>query len=515
MSLFANYRADRLIAEVKSSGNAGSPLAQKALEKLVALGPSAIEPIVDALTTAEKRETLAYVEALSRLIDAKTLPQLLKTMSEANGRAISGIAWALSSSKNYPASALLDALSKPAMPKQAILDVIAAQKSRFTVRELLNAAYAQEPAERSGLFKIIAEIADESSIDDLIARIEGKDPVARLHIINVLARFNDPKVQQAVQKQLKDNNKFIRSAALSALARMDGTFDIAVLCGMLRDPEIEVQNKAVDVIVHANHPDTIKYLVDVLKDENEYARRAAVEVLNVVGTSKSVKYLLEVIADSDWWGRTGAADALGKIGGPKVVDAVLALVKDDNQDIRRAAIEILNQTKDERAVAQLIEATRDPDWWVSERAVDALAEIGSSKALQRFIDMLQGEAKSLPTVIRALGKIGDQKSGESLLPLLARPENEIKVEAIAALAKLADERRADTIRVRLQAVSTSADGTLSQAVARAIQELDNRFSTQQIAANKRAEKMQEPAKTLLIDNQSLAAAVKQAEDPAA
>src|SRR3984957_266988 len=158
MSLFANYRADRLIAEIKTSGNPGSPEAQKALERLVALGPSAIEPIVGALTTAEKRETLAYVEALSRLIDTKTLPVLLKTMAEANGRATSGIAWALSSSKNYPPGALLDALSKPAMPKQAILDVIAAQKSRFTVRELLNAAYSQEPNERTGLFKIVAEI---------------------------------------------------------------------------------------------------------------------------------------------------------------------------------------------------------------------------------------------------------------------------------------------------------------------------------------------------------------------
>src|ERR1700688_3401619 len=420
MSLFANYRADRLIAEVKSSGNPGSPLAQKALEKLVALGPSAIEPIVDALTTAEKRETMAYVEALSRLIDAKSLPQLLKTLAQANGRAMSGIAWALSSSKNYPTSALLDALSKPDMPKQAILDVIAAQKTRFTVRELLNAAYAQEPNERTGLFKIIGEIADESSIDDLIARIEGKDPVARLHIINVLGRFNLPQVSQAVQKQLKDTSKFIRSAALSALAKMDGPFDMPLLVGMLRDPEIEVQNKAVDVVVKANHPETIKYLVDVLKDENEYAPRAAVEVLNVVGTSKSVKYLLEVIADSDWWVRPRAADALGKIGGPRVVDAVLALIKDENQDIRRAAIEILNQTKDERAVAQLIEATRDPDWWVSERAVDALAEIGSSKALPRFIDMLQGEAKSLPTVIRAISKIGDQKALENLLPMLTR-----------------------------------------------------------------------------------------------
>jgi serine/threonine-protein kinase len=515
MSLFANYRADRLIAEVKSSGNPGSPLAQKALEKLIALGPDAIDPIVDALATSEKRETTAYVEVLSRLIDSKTLPILLKTMSEANGRAMSGIAWALSSSKNYPAHALLDALGKQGMPKQALLDVIAAQKTRFTVRELLNAAYTQEPSERNGLFKIIGEVADESSIDDLIARIEGKDPVARLHIINVLARFNQPKVQQAVQKQLKDASKFIRSAALSALAKMDGPFDMPLIVGMLRDPEIEVQNKAVDVVVKANHPETIKYLVDVLKDENEYARRAAVEVLNVVGTSKSVKYLLEVIADSDWWVRTRAADALGKIGGPRVVDAVLALIKDDNQDIRRAAIEILNQTKDERAVAQLIEATRDPDWWVSERAVDALAEIGSSKALPRFIDMLQGEAKSLPTVIRAIGKIGDQKSLEALMPMLSRPENEIKIEAIAALAKLADERRADTIRVRLQAVSTSSDGTLSQAVSRALQELDNRFSTQQIAANQRAEKLQEPAKTLLVDNAALEKAVKQTEETAA
>src|ERR1700744_4491894 len=136
MSLFANYRADRLIAEVKSSGNPASPLALKALEKLIALGSDAIDPIVDALATSEKKETTAYVEVLSRLIDSKTLPVLLKTMSEPNGRGMSGIAWALSSSKNYPPNALLDALTKPGMPKHALLDVIAAQQTRYTVREL-------------------------------------------------------------------------------------------------------------------------------------------------------------------------------------------------------------------------------------------------------------------------------------------------------------------------------------------------------------------------------------------
>jgi serine/threonine-protein kinase len=513
MSLFSNYRSERLLAEVRSSGNPDSPSAQKALQKLVALGQNAIDPLITAMATSEKRETLAFVDALSKLIDAKSLPTVFKTMSSANNRAMSGIAWALSSSKNYPATALLDALSKPDLPKGAILEVIAAQKARFTVRELLNAAYTHEATERAALFKIIGEIADESSIDDLVSRIEGKDPVARLHIINVLSRFNTPKVQQAVQRQLKDNSKFVRSAALSALGRMDGPFDIATLVAMLRDPELEVQNKAIDVVVHANHPDTVKYLVDVLKDENEYARRAAVEVLNVVGTSKSVKYLLEVLADSDWWVRTRAADALGKIGGPKVVDAVLALIKDENQDIRRAAIEILNQTKDERAVAQLIDATRDPDWWVSERAVDALAEIGGSKSLPRFLDMLQSsDPKTIPTVIRAIGKVGDQRCVEQLLPFLTRPESQIRVEAIAALTRLADERRVETIRMRLQAIPTGpGDAMLGQAVSRAIQELDTRFSTQQIVANQRAERMQEQAKTLLIDNQELEKVVKENE----
>jgi serine/threonine-protein kinase len=510
MSLFANYRADRLIAEVKSSGNPGSPLAQKALEKLVALGPNAIDPIVAALSNAEKRETLVYVEALSRLIDPKTLPHLLRTMADASARVSSGIAWALSSSKNYPPAALLDALTKPGMPKQAILDVIAAQKSRYTVRELLHAAYTQEAGERSGLFKIIGEIADESSVDDLLARIEGKDPVARLHIINVLSRFNTPRVMEAIQKQLKDPSKFVRAAALSGLIRMDGPFDMALLVGTLRDPEIEVQNKAVDVVVRANHPDTVKFLVDVLKDENEYARRAAVEVLNAVGTSQSVKYLLEVIADSDWWVRTRAADALGKIGGPRVVDAVLTLIKDDNQDIRRAAIEILNQTKDERAVAQLIEATKDRDWWVSERAVDALAEIGSTKAVPRLVEMLAaGEPKTLPVVVRAIAKVGDHRSIEHLLPLLQRPESEIKLEAVAALAKLADERRADTIRMRIEAVSGGADDAMSAAVERALQELQNRFSTLQVTANRRAVQLQEPAKTLLIENAELSKIVEE------
>ena len=69
MGIFGGYRADRLIAEVRESGDPASPKAKAALEKLRSLGPNAIAPIVDALSTADKRETVAFVEVLTPRVD--------------------------------------------------------------------------------------------------------------------------------------------------------------------------------------------------------------------------------------------------------------------------------------------------------------------------------------------------------------------------------------------------------------------------------------------------------------
>ena len=478
MSFFTNLRADRLIHEIRTSADASSPATQKAVAALKQVGPGAIEAIFGALPDADKGATMALVDVLGTLVNAKTFPIFMRGLIEGSPRVVSGISWALGGNRSYPAHLLLDALNTQGISKSALLDVIAAQKTRFTVRELLTAAYVQEPNEKAALFRIIGEIADKASLPELIGRVQGKDPIARVHIINTLGRFNTPEVQSALQGLLKDPNKLIRGATLSAMQRMDGPIDIAQVCALLRDPEIDVLNKAVDVVIKANHPETIRHLIAVLKDENENARRAAVEVLNEVGDAKSVKFLLEALKDSDWWVRSRAADALGKIGGPKVIEAVLQLVRDKDEDIRRAAIEILNQTKDERAVDSLIQATRDADWWVSERAVDALAEIGSKRAVPRLMEMLHtgSHGKATPIVVRALGKLGDAKLVDEMLSLVERPEREIRIEAMQALSKLADEGRAEQVRAQLQAQAGSQDQTISRMAAAAVTELDNRLA---------------------------------------
>jgi serine/threonine-protein kinase len=533
MSFFTNLRADRLVTEIRAATDPASPATQKTIAKLKELGPGAIEPVFAALPEADKNATMAFVEVLTGLVSQKTFPQFVEGLVQGSPRVIAGIAWALTSNRNYPPNLLLEALGTQGVAKAAILEVITAQKSRFGVRELLSAAYAQEPNEKAALFRIIGEIADQHSVSELLGRVNGKDPIARVHIINVLSRFNTPEVQTSLQGLLKDPNKLIRGAALSALHRMDGPIDVERVCALLRDPEIDVQNKAIDVVIKANHPDTARYLIEILKDENENSRRAAVEVLNEVGNAKSVKYLLEALKDSDWWVRSRAADALGKIGGPKVIDAVLQLVRDKDEDIRRAAIEILNQTKDERAVDSLIQATHDTDWWVSERAVDALAEIGSKRAVPRLTEMLNnGNAKAVPIVVRALGKLGDSKLIDTLLPYAARPEREVRIEAIQALSKIVDERHLDQLRHELQPHLASPDQTIARIAHAALAELENRVSgglapaigaitgptstmvphaTPSVRPPQPTPPPAEAAKTLLMSDAAVGAAVKHAD----
>ena len=508
MKFLTSLRGERHLADIKTSGDLASPKSRKAIEKLISLGGDAIPMVLAALSNADKRETMAYVEVLSGLADARNLPALLEGLADSSPRTVAAVSWALSSAKGYPATQLLESLKNPDVSSAALLEVIAAHKHRIPLRDLLAAAYTQESGDKAALFRIIGEIADQGSIPDLLARLEGKDVGVRTHLMEILSRFGTPEVQQALIGQLKDPSRLVRQAALAALLKTPALPSVEAVAPLLADADMEVTNRTIELMIRARHPHTVKFLVPILKSESEYARRAAVEVLNEVGDADSIKHLLEAIKDSDWWVRSRAADALGKIGGPRVVDAVLVLVRDPDEDIRRTAIEILNLTKDERAVDYLLQATRDTDWWVSERAVDALAEIGTKRAVPRLLDMLKGPARSVPSAIRALAKLGDANIIDALLPQLARPEKEIRVEAIAALVKLSDDKSADSIRHRIRSVADlSTDQTVSVAAHKALEDLEARFSTAQVEANKKAEQMAAPARTMLIENADVHALV--------
>ena len=476
MNFLTTLQADRLIAQIREEADPSSATGKQLFAKLGKLGASAIPKILEALASADKRQTAEYVEILSSLVSDKTLPLITRGLADGDPRMASGTASALASSKRFNINRLVDLLGEDDYSKAGVVEVLQAHKERLNVRQLLGQIYHLQPSEKAAVFKLIDEVTTEEMVPDLLTRMDGKDPLVKTHLINVLARFDRPDVQKAMQEALRDGNKLVRGAALQGIARSKANVDVALISKLLLDPDLDVMNKAVDVIIQLNHPETAKYLIEALKAENEFSRRSAVEILNAIGTTHSVKYLLEAVSDEDWWVRSRASDALARIGGPRVVDAVLELIKDKDENIRRAAIEILNTCRDKRAVDKLIEATRDKDWWVSERAADALAEIGDAKALPAVLDMIAKNNRSLPVAISAAGRLGTAKILDKLLPFLQRSEKEVRVAAIGAVAQLAGEQQAEAVRPHLQQAAQSGEETVQRAVTKALQKLEGRTS---------------------------------------
>ena len=185
MSFFSNFRADRLIAQIKSSNDILGTETQKSVAKLKELGPSGIEAVLAALPEADKHATVALVDVLSTLATVKSFPSYVEALITGSPRVIAGVAWALTSSRGFPPHLLLEALAKPGISKSAVLEIINAQRTRFSIRELLTAAYAQEANEKGALFRIIGEVVDAAGVPELLGRLQGKDTMARLQMRHV------------------------------------------------------------------------------------------------------------------------------------------------------------------------------------------------------------------------------------------------------------------------------------------------------------------------------------------
>ncbi len=508
MKFFSTLKAERCLTQLLSEPDPGSPASRKALESLHRIGADAIPNVIDAFATADKTHSGALITLLASLLDDGSFPHYATGLGHPNKQCVAAVTKALAISGTYDTNRLLELLGKDEVFKPALIEILGIVRKRLNSRELLSRAYDLQPNEKTAVFKIIGDIAGPELVPDLIARLEGKDASVRLNIIYLLGRFNLPEVARALEQQLKDKNKMVRKAVLEVLANMPGDRNIGLICSLLADPELEVQARAVDLVVKIRHPETMKHLLDVLKDESEFARRSAVEVLNEIAEPDTIKYLLTALEDGDWWVRSRASDALAKIGGPKVMDAILHLVADKNDNIRRSAIEILNQTKDERAVDHLITATRDSDWWVRERAADALAEIRSEKAGPALLGMLSGDARSVPAALRALGQLGNAQVLPQLLPMLDRPEKDIRIEAVNAIGRLASSDSADTVKDRLKALATGADDTIAKVAARAMSRIDSISATSVASPDMRGEATAGGAKTLLVDNAQVAEMVK-------
>jgi hypothetical protein len=203
---------------------------------------------------------------------------------------INGVAWALTSSRTYDTNLLLDRSTARACPSPRSSMSSARIARRFSVRELLNAAYNQEPNEKAALFRVIVRHRHAELVPELIGRLQARirSPACTSSTSSAAStgRMSRRRCSPAEGSQQDGARRGARRAG-----RMDGPIDVGQDLPLLRDPEIDVQNRAIDVVIRAR-PGHDEAPGARAQGRERNARRAAVEVLNEIGDARSVKYLL-------------------------------------------------------------------------------------------------------------------------------------------------------------------------------------------------------------------------------
>ncbi len=297
----------------------------------------------------------------------------------------------------------------------------------------------------------------ESTIAALIELLkDASAPVkaTAARALGVLSKAAGPAVP-ALVSLLQDREESVRTAAAEAIALV-GPLDQAAtdtLAEGLVSPDNVVRAQTAQALgtIGAAAEEAAPALVEAMADRNDRVRAQAVEALGKIGepaAAAAVPGLVRALRDQDNWVSAKAAEALGQMGesDDATIAALVRTLGHLNPEVRRNAALALGNLGGNGAVTGTVlaleEAARDEDGGVRSQAILALGTIGCSTPATVGV-VLKGFQDADPLVrAAAVVSVGRwDKPNEAILsglaPLLEDANDEVKVEAIKVLTKLA------------------------------------------------------------------------------
>ncbi len=209
-------------------------------------------------------------------------------------------------------------------------------------------------------------------------------------------------------------------------------------------------------------------LIEDLQSHDEKARRYAAEDLGYEKYRQGIPSLVKGLTDPSIAVSEACADALINIGGEDIAEQIAPYLASENVRLRNHASEIMNLLG-EPAVPVLIEQLKSSNHDVRMFAVDNLVNISSKKSVNALIDILDDENINVAaaaaiglgkvgnqehlailmkyldsdiwmkcSVLRGMGFLGNPEAINAILPMTRDEDLMVKISAIQALSKLAD-----------------------------------------------------------------------------
>jgi HEAT repeat protein len=334
----------------------------------------------------------------------------------------------------------------------------------------------ENPEVRAMAAEILGKIGSARAVDPLIEAFLDRERTVRRAAATALVRIGTPAVDSLIQA-LKIEDEEVRTLAAEVLGKLDwqpgkdeaaayyriakfqwdhcveiGAPAVLPLINAFRAPREDSRRAAVASLSKIGAP-AVDALIEALRDETEHVYPSAVETLGNIGAS-AVPALLLALDDEHFVVCKGAAEALGIIGDARAVEPLIRTLRVGVwYVIRKAAADALGRISDERAVDQLVAALGDEYFKVRDSAQESLLRIGKSAVPALNAALTNKEWRIRKAAAEILGKIGDPRSIQPLIPVLEDDDKDVRKAAAWALVPFSHTKLLDdSVKQRILSV---------------------------------------------------------------
>lgn len=482
---------------------------EKAIEVLVTTGPSAVEPLINALQNGTLTIKKNAILALGKIKDDRAVEPLIIALQDENSHIRQEAAKALGSIKDTRAidplifalhdddtrvkelaaealgeigdaravDALIEALTDEGsfVPREAAIALGKIKDARAI--DPLITAFREYKIYNSELKQALVMIGTPA-VSRLVSALNDEDAEIQMLAVEALGEIKDPQAVEPLIAYLKVADDLI--PVKNALV-MIGEPSVEPLIANLENEDIEIAGFSAQALGEIRDIRAVEPLIKVLLDEDFYYRHWVAIALGEINDPRAIEPLIMSMKGYERAIQGEAKNALVKIGTPSVDPLIIALNNED-PGIRRWAVVALGEIKDFRAVEPLITLLQDEDFYVRLQVPQALAEIGDDRAVNPLITSLKDKwsavrmaaadalaiIKDIPSVdplisalqdedpyVRkqvalALGEIQDNKAIVPLIATMKDEEIEVRFAAAKALGEFQDSQAVNTLIIALQ-----------------------------------------------------------------
>jgi len=243
-------------------------------------------------------------------------------------------------------------------------------------------------------------------------------------------------------QSIKSEDAAIRREAVERFLTEEMSDETAeIICSLVSDPDIGVRDTVSLALIYNANQNIADYIVEYIASPEIYIRNFVGEVLLKRGGS-SIKAMLSFIPKGDDDDKKFLVDILGLIGSKEPMEAI---------------VKLLNEVQNENVILACIEA---------------LGNIGATEALDDIISFYEKNELYRPTIVDAVGKMGDEKALEFVKSHYDSSDDLTKFSMLEILGRIGDE----STFFFLQSELNNIQPPLTWAAVSSIKSLKEKFS---------------------------------------